>query len=67
MAARSLRLPLGSSIAEAERALILATLSHVDGNKREAARVLGVSLKTLYNRLNAYRREDARDDPEDDA
>jgi DNA-binding NtrC family response regulator len=58
-AARSLTLRLGSSIAEVERELILATLDHLDGSKREAARVLGVSLKTLYNRLNAYR-EDGR-------
>jgi DNA-binding NtrC family response regulator len=56
---RSLRLSLGCSIAEAERQLILATLDHLDGNKRETAKVLGVSLKTLYNRLNSYREQDA--------
>jgi DNA-binding NtrC family response regulator len=56
-AARALTLRLGSSIAEVERELILATLDHLGGSKREAARVLGVSLKTLYNRLNAYREE----------
>jgi DNA-binding NtrC family response regulator len=36
------------------RALILATLEQVDGDKREAAKRLGISLKTLYNRLNVY-------------
>jgi DNA-binding NtrC family response regulator len=56
-ASRALTLRLGTSIAEVERELILATLDHLDGNKREAARVLGISLKTLYNRLNAYRGE----------
>jgi len=50
---------VGTSLAESERAMILATLSQLDGNKREAARVLGVSLKTLYNRLKEY----AEDDP----
>jgi len=49
-----LHLKVGSSIAEAERRLILATLDHCDGDKREAAGILGISLKTLYNRLNSY-------------
>ena len=44
----------GATIAETERALILATLEHTKGNKPEAARLLGVSLKTLYTRLSAY-------------
>jgi DNA-binding NtrC family response regulator len=49
-------LPLraGVSIAEAERALIYLTLEHTGGNKSDAAKLLGVSLKTLYNRLNVY-------------
>ncbi|MGD9602320.1 MAG: sigma-54 interaction domain-containing protein [Gammaproteobacteria bacterium] len=51
-----LMIPVGTSIAETERKLILATLSRCDGNKRHAARVLGISLKTLYNRLNDYER-----------
>jgi len=37
-----------------ERKTIFATLDHCSGNKRRAAEVLGVSLKTLYNRLNEY-------------
>jgi len=44
----------GMSIDETVRALILATLEQVDGDKREAAKRLGISLKTLYNRLNVY-------------
>ncbi len=47
-------IPIGSSIAEAERALVLATLEALGGNKKQAAKTLGISLKTLYNRLNAY-------------
>jgi DNA-binding NtrC family response regulator len=46
---------VGCSIAEVERRLIRATLEEFDGNKKKAADVLGVSLKTLYNRLNSYR------------
>jgi len=51
---RLIRIPVGSSLAEAERELILATLEGCRGNKSTAAKVLGISLKTLYNRLNAY-------------
>lgn len=50
---------VGSSIADAERLLIQATLEHVDGDKPEAARILGISLKTLYNRLNVYEAADS--------
>jgi two-component system response regulator AtoC len=48
----------GSSIADVERRLILATLEQVDGDKKRAAELLGISLKTLYNRLNVYRAAD---------
>ena len=44
----------GRPIREVERELILRTLEHFDGDKRVAAETLGISLKTLYNRLNAY-------------
>ncbi len=46
---------VGTPIAEAERQLIMATLRHCDSNKTKAAELLGVSLKTLYNRLGAYK------------
>lgn len=45
----------GMSIADAEKTLIELTLEAQDGDKRSAAEALGVSLKTLYNRLNSYR------------
>lgn len=54
---QGIHVPLGSRLDEAERSLIVATLEHYDGNKRRAAQVLGCSLKTLYNKLNAYARE----------
>jgi DNA-binding NtrC family response regulator len=46
---------VGTSLDDAERALIMATLDSVAGSKAKAAQVLGISLKTLYNRLHAYR------------
>ena len=50
----SVVLPIGISMAEAERALILATLLHFHHHKERTAATLGVSLKTLYNRLKEY-------------
>jgi DNA-binding NtrC family response regulator len=44
----------GRSIRDVERDLILLTLKHYGGNKRATADTLGISLKTLYNRLNEY-------------
>ncbi len=52
---RSLNFQVGTSIEEVERRLIMATLDAYGGNKRKTADILGVSLKTLYNRLNTYR------------
>ncbi len=45
---------VGSTIAEVERRLILATLREYQEDKPKSASVLGISLKTLYNRLNHY-------------
>ncbi len=50
----SVRFPIGVKMAEAERELLLATLRHCGGNKRRTADVLGVSLKTVYNKLVGY-------------
>jgi DNA-binding NtrC family response regulator len=52
---------VGTSAAEAERQLILKTLAHFAGDKQKTAEVLGISVKTLYNRLNAYKSEQAQD------
>jgi two-component system response regulator AtoC len=46
---------IGTPIAEMERRLILATIEHCSGDKKKAADLLEVNLKTLYNRLNEYR------------
>jgi two-component system response regulator AtoC len=48
-------IPIGTPLEAAERTLIRATLDHCDGNKNRTAETLKISLKTLYNRLNAYR------------
>jgi len=47
-------LPMGISAAEAEKRLILKTLEHVDNNKAEAARRLGLNVKTIRNKLKAW-------------
>lgn len=52
---RVLHVPVGTRLADAERWMIFATLGSCGGNKTRTAALLGVSLKTLYNRLNAYR------------
>ncbi len=44
----------GMSVAEAERLLILETLNSTQNNKTRAAEMLGVSLKTLHNKLKEY-------------
>ncbi len=53
----SLHLKVGIALADAERRLIVATLSECGGDKRRAAEILGISLKTLYNRLHLYETE----------
>jgi DNA-binding NtrC family response regulator len=45
---------VGISLKDAERQLIVATLDQVDGDKKRAAEILGISLKTMYNRLKVY-------------
>ncbi|WP_255469054.1 sigma-54-dependent Fis family transcriptional regulator [Achromobacter sp. UMC46] len=53
----ALSFPVGMPLGRAQREFILATLAHHDGDKRLAADTLGVSLKTLYNRLDVYDKE----------
>ncbi|TVP53416.1 MAG: sigma-54-dependent Fis family transcriptional regulator [Halomonadaceae bacterium] len=52
--------PVGVTVAEVEKQLILATVSHCGGRKEQAAAMLGVSLKTLYNRLRLYQQQKDR-------
>lgn len=50
----SISLPIGTSLAQAEKTLMLATLRHFNHHKERTAAALGISLKTLYNRLKEY-------------
>ena len=45
----------GTTVEEAERRLIMMTLEHTRDNKTRAAEILGISLKTLHNKLNKLR------------
>jgi DNA-binding NtrC family response regulator len=56
----SLGVEVGLPLSEAERRLILATLETYGGDKKKAAEVLGISLRTLYNRLDTYRSANGR-------
>ena len=51
---QGLPLRVGGTIKEMERRLILTTLRQMDGSKTRAAELLGVSVKTVYNRLSEY-------------
>jgi two-component system response regulator AtoC len=53
----SVTVRVGTSIADMERKLIFATLDFCGGRREQAADMLGVSPKTLYNRLREYERE----------
>jgi DNA-binding NtrC family response regulator len=49
-----LTLPVGVTVEQAERSLIEATLAHTRNNKTRAAELLGISPKTLFNKLREY-------------
>ena len=48
------RLTVGTTVSEAEKMLIQLTLRHTKNNKTRAAEILGISLKTLFNKLKEY-------------
>jgi DNA-binding NtrC family response regulator len=50
----TLAIPVGTSLADVDRKLIFATMELCGGVKKRAADLLGISLKTLYNRLEEY-------------
>lgn len=50
----SMAFEIGTPLEEVEQQLIMATLDLYRGDKRRTAKALGVSLKTIYNRLNKY-------------
>lgn len=45
---------IGATVHEIERELVLQTLARCDGNRTNAARVLGVSVRTLRNKIRQY-------------
>jgi len=45
---------IGSTVDEIERELVLQTLARCDGNRTRAARVLGLSVRTLRNKIRLY-------------
>ena len=57
----ALAVRIGMTLAEVERVVTLATLEHLGRHKEKTAATLGISLKTLYNRLKEYAAEE--DDP----
>ena len=52
----AVHLGVGTTVEEAERQLILKTLQVTNNNKTRAAEILGISLKTLHNKLKEYGR-----------
>ena len=45
---------VGSTVETIERELVLQTLAHCDGNRTRAARVLGLSVRTMRNKIRQY-------------
>ncbi|HEY2012092.1 MAG TPA: sigma-54 dependent transcriptional regulator, partial [Bryobacteraceae bacterium] len=50
----AIKFQIGTTVEEAEKGLILRTLEHTRNNKTRAAEILGISLKTLHNKLKEY-------------
>jgi DNA-binding NtrC family response regulator len=50
----AVKFSIGTTVEEAEKGLILRTLEHTRNNKTRAAEILGISLKTLHNKLKEY-------------
>lgn len=50
----STALPVGSSLEEVERAMIVATLEHYDGHRAKTAEALGIGVRTLSGKLRSY-------------
>ncbi|MDR3201076.1 MAG: sigma-54 dependent transcriptional regulator [Spirochaetales bacterium] len=54
----SIKISLGTNMADAEKAIIMGTLGHLRGNKSRAAEVLGIGRKTLHRKLKEYGMEE---------
>jgi DNA-binding NtrC family response regulator len=57
----AVRLPVGTTVSDAEKALIMLTLQHTKNNKTRAAEILGISLKTLFNKLKEYGQQEQQE------
>ena len=55
----SMKIEVGMSMKEAEKNLIFETLKQTNGNRTHAAKILGISIRTLRNKLNEYKEGDA--------
>jgi len=55
----AIHLGVGTTVGEAEKRLILRTLESTNNNKTRAAEILGISLKTLHNKLKEYGSNDS--------
>ena len=62
----TLSLPVGTPLEEVERQMIMRTLQKTKNNKTRAAELLGISLKTLHNKLNLYRERGLLHDDDSD-
>ena len=63
----AIRLGVGTTVGEAEKMLILKTLESTSNNKTKAAEILGISLKTLHNKLKEYGNTTADADAKEEA
>ena len=54
----TIMIPLGTTVEEAEKQLILRTLEMENNNKTRAAQIVGISLKTLHNKLGKYGKDE---------
>jgi len=54
----TMMIPLGTTLEEAEKQLIFRTLEMENQNKTRAAQILGISLKTLHNKLGKYKQDE---------
>uniref|UniRef100_A0A7V3RDQ6 Sigma-54-dependent Fis family transcriptional regulator n=1 Tax=Mesoaciditoga lauensis TaxID=1495039 RepID=A0A7V3RDQ6_9BACT len=57
-----IRIQIGESLEVSEKKIIEATLNHFGGNKTQAAKMLGIGLSTLHNKLNQWREDDVGND-----
>jgi DNA-binding NtrC family response regulator len=65
----AVRVGVGTTVGEAEKLLILKTLESTGNNKTRAAEMLGISLKTLHNKMKEYGNAAAetQEEPADDS